>query len=109
MPDFAALGYPIACALWAILTAAFVTWLVSIGKSDVSIVDSAWSILILLGGIAYAVTLPQNGPRTPWVLALAVAWAARLAAYITRRNWGEPEDRRYQEIRARNEPHFALK
>jgi len=25
------------------------------------------------------------------------------------RNWGEPEDRRYQEIRRNNEPHFGLK
>jgi steroid 5-alpha reductase family enzyme len=33
----------------------------------------------------------------------------RLAVYITWRNWGEGEDRRYQAIRANNEPHFALK
>jgi steroid 5-alpha reductase family enzyme len=36
-------------------------------------------------------------------------WGLRLAAYITWRNWGEPEDARYREIRRRNEPHFALK
>ena len=109
MPDFSALGYSLACALGAILAIAFGTWLVSLAKSDVSIVDSVWSLLILGGGIAYALTLPQDGPRTPLALALAAVWAARLAGYITWRNWGEPEDRRYQEIRARNEPHFALK
>lgn len=109
MPDFSALGYSLACGLWAILAIAFVTWLVSLAKSDVSIVDSVWSLLILSAGIAYAVTLPREGPRTPLVLTLAVLWAARLAGYITWRNRGEPEDRRYQEIRARNEPHFALK
>src|SRR6185295_13800739 len=86
MPDFSALGYPLLCGLWAILAIAFVTWLVSLVKSDVSIVDSVWSLLILSGGIAYAVTLPQDGPRTPLMLVLAVLWAARLAGYITWRN-----------------------
>ena len=41
--------------------------------------------------------------------ALVLAWALRLGVYITRRNWGHGEDRRYQAIRARNEPGFALK
>jgi steroid 5-alpha reductase family enzyme len=36
-------------------------------------------------------------------------WALRLSLFITMRNWGHGEDRRYQEIRARNEPNFALK
>ena len=36
-------------------------------------------------------------------------WALRLAGYITWRHWGHDEDRRYREIRARNEPHFAWK
>jgi steroid 5-alpha reductase family enzyme len=41
-----------------------------------------------------------------WLLAL---WAARLALYVARRNAGKGEDRRYQEIRARNQPGFAVK
>ncbi|MDV7392590.1 DUF1295 domain-containing protein, partial [Arthrospira platensis SPKY1] len=36
-------------------------------------------------------------------------WALRLSAYITWRNWGEEEDRRYQQIRERNQPGFAYK
>ena len=47
MPDFSSLVFAAACGLWAILALAFATWLVSTRKSDVSIVDSAWSILIL--------------------------------------------------------------
>ena len=43
------------------------------------------------------------------MLVLVVAWGVRLAVYITARNWGHGEDRRYQEIRARNEPDFAFK
>jgi len=79
---------------------AFVTWAVSVAKKDASIVDSMWSVMIVGAGIVY-------GPS--WVLALAALWAVRLCAYITWRNWGEPEDRRYQAVRRRNEPGFALK
>jgi steroid 5-alpha reductase family enzyme len=43
------------------------------------------------------------------VLALVGTWALRLTIYITARNWGAGEDRRYRDIRARNEPGFALK
>jgi steroid 5-alpha reductase family enzyme len=43
------------------------------------------------------------------VLALVGAWGLRLAAYLAWRSWGHEEDRRYQAIRRRNEPHFALK
>jgi steroid 5-alpha reductase family enzyme len=91
------------------LALAFVTWLVSLAKKDVSIVDGAWSMLILLGTVAYVIALPEPGTRTLWVMALAALWAIRLAGYIIWRNWGEPEDRRYQDIRARNQPHFEWK
>ena len=36
-------------------------------------------------------------------------WALRLSGHIIHRNWGEPEDRRYRDIRQKYEPHFALK
>jgi len=86
--------------LAATIAIAFLTWTVSVAKKDASIVDSVWSVMILAAGIAY-------GPS--WVLALAALWAVRLCVYITWRNWDEPEDRRYQAIRQRNEPGFALK
>jgi len=91
------------------LTLAAATWVVSYFKTDVSIVDAMWSLLILGAGLAYAAVLPAAGPRADWVLALAVVWALRLSGYIAWRNHGEPEDRRYQEIRARNQPGFAWK
>jgi steroid 5-alpha reductase family enzyme len=97
------------CGLAAVLILAFATWLVSLALGDVSIVDSTWSILVLLPAIACAILLPETGPRMPMVMALAVLWAVRLTAYITWRNWGEGEDHRYQEIRARNQPHFERK
>jgi steroid 5-alpha reductase family enzyme len=106
-------GYPLLfaalCGLGAMMVLALGVWLASIAKQDASIVDSVWSALIYLGVAVYALTLPQTGPRTFWVMVLAALWAIRLAAYITWRNWGEPEDRRYVDIRARNQPNYERK
>jgi len=96
-------------ALGAIGSIATVTWLVSVAKRDASIVDSVWSVLIWTAGAVYFHAAAEPGPRGWLMFALLSLWALRLCVYITARNWGEPEDRRYQKIRARNEPHFALK
>jgi steroid 5-alpha reductase family enzyme len=93
-------------ALCATLAIALITWTVSVVKRDVSIVDAVWSLMILACSLVYAAMLPD---LEPWALGLAALWALRLSAYITWRNWGEPEDRRYQAIRERNQPGFALK
>jgi steroid 5-alpha reductase family enzyme len=99
-------------ALWG-LTAALAlgtaTWGVSVVKRDVSVVDSMWGPLIWLAAAAGLAALPTAGPRAGWLLAGVALWAVRLSAHITWRNWGAPEDRRYQDIRARNEPRFWLK
>jgi steroid 5-alpha reductase family enzyme len=91
----------------ALLAAA--VWAASVPKRDVSIVDSAWAFLVLVPALVVAGVLPQVGPRAAVVLGLATAWALRLSGYIAWRHRGEPEDRRYQAIRRRNEPHFAWK
>jgi steroid 5-alpha reductase family enzyme len=95
--------------LLALLALAFCTWLVSFAKRDVSIVDSVWSVMILLAGGVYAAVQLAPTERVWWVLALVAIWAVRLAGYITWRNWGEGEDHRYQAIRARNQPNFEWK
>jgi steroid 5-alpha reductase family enzyme len=94
--------------LW-VAGAALVTWLVSLARRDVSIVDSLWGPMIALAAWAYALLAPQTGPRDIIILALASLWALRLSGHITWRNWGHGEDRRYQAIRARNQPHFEYK
>jgi len=87
---------------------AVTVWAASVVKGDVSIVDSAWSFLVLWPALVVAALLP-HGPRSAVVLMLAAAWALRLSGYIVWRHRGQPEDRRYQAIRWRNEPHFAWK
>ena len=84
-------------------------WAVSVAKRDVSIVDSAWGFLVLAPALVIAAMLPHSGPRASVVLTLAVVWALRLSLHIAWRHRGQPEDRRYQAIRTRNEPHFAWK
>ncbi len=95
--------------LVVLCTAAAIVWIVSLAKRDVSIVDSLWSVFFVLAAVTYVTTAPMLGPRISLVLPLVVVWGVRLAGYITWRNWGDAEDRRYQAIRARNEPNFAVK
>ena len=92
-----------------IFTACCGLWLVSLLKEDVSIVDSLWPMMFLFAAITYLVSLAEPGPRGLLVLAMTAIWSLRLFGYITWRNWGEPEDRRYQQIRANNQPNFHLK
>ena len=92
-----------------IATLGVLTWVASVVRRDVSLVDRTWSIFITGAAAMYFVLLPAPGARGAWMLALAAAWAVRLSAYITARNWGHGEDRRYQEIRARTPPNFAFK
>jgi steroid 5-alpha reductase family enzyme len=96
-------------SLAATLVVGCAGWLASVARRDVSIVDSLWSLFFLTGALVYAALAGAGGARTLLVLALVLLWALRLAAYLTWRNWGEPEDRRYQAIRARNEPGFEWK
>ncbi len=88
---------------------ATITWGISVVKRDVSIVDSAWSLLFLGAALVYARGAGQDTGRTALILTLVVIWAARLSGHIVIRNWGEPEDRRYRDIRKKYEPNFALK
>jgi steroid 5-alpha reductase family enzyme len=95
--------------LLPIMALALGTWLLSVEKRDVSIVDSVWSLLFLAAALTYTFTQPEAMPRTTLVLVLVTVWALRLSLHITQRSWGEPEDRRYQAIRARSQPGFTWK
>ena len=105
-------GFDLNAALFGLLAACAIgvaTWIVSVIKRDVSIVDSLWSVLLVTADGTYAFALQFTGPRSVWLIPIAGCWALRLCGYITWRNWGEPEDYRYQQIRARNEPNFTFK
>jgi steroid 5-alpha reductase family enzyme len=84
-------------------------WLISVFRRDVSIVDTFWAIVVAGTGVGYAIAGGDGGDRGRLAVVLALAWMLRLSWHILSRNWGEPEDRRYREIRARNEPGFWWK
>ncbi len=99
----------LASALYPMLLAAGITWIVSLFKNDVSIVDSLWSIFFIIAAIHYA-TAADNLSTRAWIILLLVSlWGIRLAAHISWRHWGHEEDHRYQQIRNNNQPNFALK
>jgi steroid 5-alpha reductase family enzyme len=91
------------------LLAAAVVWLFSLKLRDVTIVDSLWSVLFMLLAWCFAAASGHWGPRSQLTLGLVTAWALRLSTYIAWRHRGQPEDHRYQAIRARNQPNFPLK
>jgi len=96
-------------SLFVLVGMAFLTWIVSLVKRDVSIVDSVWSVFFLAAMLVYYFNPSVNGSRSTLAMILIGTWSLRLCAYLTWRNWGQPEDRRYQAIRRTNEPHFNFK
>jgi len=86
-----------------------IAWLISLVRRDVSIVDVFWGLAIAAAGVTWVALQDDASPRGQLVAWLALLWALRLAAHILWRSRGAGEDRRYREIRARNEPGFALK
>ena len=101
--------HALAVAALAMAGLALIAWALGLALHNTGIVDSFWGMFFLLGASTYAVALPATGPRMALLLVLIALWSLRLTAHITLRNWGEPEDRRYQAIRARNEPGYAWK
>lgn len=105
---------PFEAGIWlsglpVLVVAATLTWLVSLPLRNVSIADVLWGLMLFAAGVLYALGSDPRAPRLPVVLWLLALWAARLSFYITARNSGKGEDRRYQDIRARHSPGFALK
>ncbi|MFX1681882.1 DUF1295 domain-containing protein [Mitsuaria sp. CC2] len=105
LPLMPALGL---AGLLITLVIAVPTWLASIPLRDASLADRVWSAFIAVPVVFY-VWQSGGDARSTVMAAITVAWALRLGVYVTVRNWGHGEDRRYQAIRARNQPNFALK
>jgi steroid 5-alpha reductase family enzyme len=84
-------------------------WLYSLARDDVSVADSLWSLLFLVMMTTYLALAPALAERAYLLLFLVTIWAVRLSIFITLRNSGQPEDRRYRALRAKNEPGFPRK
>ncbi len=96
--------------LMVLLVIGVVTWAISLPLRNASIVDSVWSLMFVAAAYTYALTSDTPaGTRRTLLLILVTIWGVRLAAYVTWRNWGEGEDKRYQAMRAKQGPNFPVK
>lgn len=95
-------------ALTAVLGLGLLLWLASLRLHDASIADRFWPVFIASAALIFALQgAPSLDLRLQLMLALVLAWAIRLGAFITWRNWGHGEDRRYAAMRERHGPGFA--
>lgn len=94
---FIQLAVPI---LLIILGLMVILWLVSLALRNSSIVDSFWGTgFVIANWLAFILT-PDGDPARKWLIGVLVTlWGLRLSLYILWRNWGKPEDFRYQKWR----------
>ena len=96
-------------ALVSSAACSFLVWTVSVARHNVALADRVWSVLIMTSSVVFALGVPQISQTLGTMLLLGTAWALRLSLFITWRSWGQPEERRYAQMRQRNEPHFEWK
>lgn len=106
MPGTALLGLLPAIAL------AVAVWIASLRLRDASLADRAWGLVVAAPALVYAWQLAPSwslADRATWMFALLALWALRLTVYITWRNWGHGEDRRYAAMRQAHGASFPLR
>ncbi len=95
-----ALGLAIMLALMTVV------WADAKKREDVSTVDRFWGLLFVV--LAWTYAIAGDGPDgRRWLLpVLTTIWGVRLAGFITWRNWGHGEDKRYAAMRAKDPEGF---
>ena len=96
-------------ALASSAACSFLVWAVSVVRRNVALADRVWSVLIMVSAVVFSLGLPPLGDTVRVMLMLGAAWALRLSLFIAWRSWAQPEERRYAQMRQRNEPHFEWK
>lgn len=76
------------------------TWLVQRAISNAGYVDVVWSACMGLLAVLYALLGGGDPSRRLLLVLIAVSWSARLTLHLYRRVSSEPEDGRYQAMRA---------
>jgi steroid 5-alpha reductase family enzyme len=74
-----------------------ILWFVSLRLKNSSIVDIFWGTGFVIAGWVYFLLTPDGYlARKLLIMVLVTIWGLRLSLHILRRNWGKPEDFRYQ-------------
>ncbi len=94
--------------LLLVLGLMFLLWIVSVAKRDVSIVDPCWGLGFVI--LAWATLLQVDQPTIlGWLIVVLVSlWGLRLTFYLSWRNFGKDEDRRYQAMRGEARPEVLV-
>ncbi len=80
-----------------ILALMTVLWLVSLALKNSSIVDIFWGFgFVIFAWVAFLLTPDGFHTRILLFSLLVTVWGLRLTLHILTRNWGKPEDFRYQ-------------
>ena len=95
--------------LLPMLALALLGWSLSLRHNNVTIVDSLWAMFFLIATVTTFSLIQAPSERAYLVLLLVTLWSCRLSMHLHIRNHHQPEDLRYQAIRARNEPNFRYK
>jgi steroid 5-alpha reductase family enzyme len=66
-------------ALPSLAIAALCTWVLSLARRNVAIVDSLWSLMFVLAAWTYALEAGAVSQRAVLTLTLVTAWALRLS------------------------------
>lgn len=93
------IGSLLAGAAIAVAVLMLVTWVVATVLEDVSIVDLIWGFGYVVVAWVVLFRLDTPGGRAWLMAALATVWGLRLSIHLTIRNFGEPEDYRYRQMR----------
>lgn len=95
-------------SIYLILTAVIfgffaLLWLISLPLKNASIVDIFWGFgFVLSAWVSFFLTPQGFVTRKIVLLVLVTIWGLRLTLHILTRNWGKPEDFRYQVWRKEN-------
>ena len=85
------------------------TWLVSLPLRNVSIVDIVWGLgFVVVAWVSYLVG-DGVAARRLLLAVMVTLWGLRLAGYLLWRNAGHGEDFRYQAMRKKMGPSFAVR
>jgi steroid 5-alpha reductase family enzyme len=84
-------------------------WLLHLAMRNAAIVDVGWATGLGILAVLYASIAHGDPVRRALIGALAGVWAFRLALHLVDRVRREPEDGRYQELRARWGGNLTLK
>ncbi len=80
------------------LTFGLVGWALSLYLKNVTHVDSMWALFPILGSVVCIQKFPLNSIELIFSFFI-ILWSLRLFLYLTKRNWGKQEDKRYHVIR----------